>query len=99
MAVGAKRRNEAAMHGDVVEPYRAGAAVARVASLFDSEPSHLPQESSQALSRTWLFRERLAVDQITQECPLSASSRRISSAKCSVMCFRYSGVPWTSSKY
>jgi len=55
VAVGAKRRDEAAMHGDAVEPDRAGAAVAGVAAFFNSEPSHLTQESSQALSWAWLL--------------------------------------------
>ena len=61
---------QAAMNGDAVEPDRAGAAVAGVAAFFDSEPSHLAQESSQALARPWLFRERLAVDEVTHSLPL-----------------------------
>jgi hypothetical protein len=64
-AVRTKRRDEAAMYGDAIEPDRARAAVAGVATFFDAEPSHLTQESSQALPRTWLFRERLAVDYVT----------------------------------
>ena len=65
MTVGAKGRDQAAMYGDAVEPNRAGAAVAGVAAFFDPEPSHLAQKSSQALSWPWLFRKRLAVDEVT----------------------------------
>src|SRR5208282_3097241 len=81
VAVGAKGRDQAAMNGDAVEPHRAGAAVAGVAAFFDSEPSHLAQESSQALAGPWLFGESFAVDEVTHACTLFESSRRISSAK------------------
>jgi hypothetical protein len=81
VAVGAKGRNQAAMHGDVVEPYGACAAIARIASFLDPEPSHIAQESSEALPRPRLFRERFAVDQVTHGRTLSRSSRLSSSAK------------------
>src|SRR5713101_8662007 len=91
-AFSAKRRNQTAMNGSAVEPDRAGAAVAGVAAFFDSEPSHLAQESSQALSRARLFRERFAIYQVTHAGSFLEISRRISSAKWKVMCLRYSGV-------
>ena len=93
VAVGAKGGNQAAVNGDVVEPYRACAAIARVASFLDPEPSHVAQESSQALSRPRLLRESFAVDEVTHCRTLLENSRRISSAKWKVMCWRYSGVP------
>ena len=71
VAVGAKGGNQAAMNGDAVEPDRARAAVAGVASLLDAEPSHLAQESSQALSGPRLFRDSFAVDEVTHGCTLS----------------------------
>ena len=70
VAVGAKGGNQAAMNGDAVEPDGAGAAVAGVATLLDAEPSHLAQESSQALAGPRLFRESFAVDEVTHGCTL-----------------------------
>ena len=70
VAVGAKGGNQAAMNWDAVEPYRACAAIAGVATFLDPEPSHLAQESSQALSWPRLFREGFAVDQVTHGCTL-----------------------------
>ncbi len=81
VAVGAKGGNQAAMHWDAVEPHRAGAAIARVATFLDPEPSHVAQKSSQALSWPRLFREGFAVDQVTHGRTFFESSRRISSAK------------------
>src|SRR3984957_7232556 len=86
VAVGAKGGNKAAMNRDVVEPDRARAAVAGVATFLDPEPSHVTQKSSQALSGPRLFRESFAVDEVThgRTCPeilWTESSRRISSAK------------------
>jgi hypothetical protein len=51
--------------GDVIEPYSAGATVARITTFLDTEPSYFPQEYSQALARPGLLREGLAVDPIT----------------------------------
>ncbi len=93
MAVGAKGRNQTAMHRDAVEPYGACAAVAGVATFFDAKPSDVAQKSSQALSGTRLFRKSFTVDEISHGCTLLDSSRRISSAKCNVIWRRYSGVP------
>ena len=81
VTVSAKGGNETAMNRDSVEPHRACAAIAGVATFLDPEPSHVAQESSQALSWPRLFRERLAVDEVTHGCTLFESSRRISSAK------------------
>jgi hypothetical protein len=68
VAVGAKGWDKAAMDGDAVQPYGTGAAIAGIATLLDSKPSHVTQKGSQALTRPWFFRERFAVNQITHSC-------------------------------
>jgi len=68
VAVGAKGRDEAAMNRRAVEPYGACAAVTGVASFFDSEPSHLAQESTQDTVPGAALRRKF--------CHLQGSSRR-----------------------
>ncbi len=95
-AFGAEGGNEAAVHRLAVERHRAGAAVAGVAAFLDAEPAELAQEGAQALPRRRLGLRQLAVDG-QFHAPSPASSRRISSARCSVMCRRQAGLPWMSS--
>jgi hypothetical protein len=61
---GAVGGDETAMDRYTIEPDGAGAAVARVASLFDAEPSQLTQKGAQALTGGRFLGERLAVDVI-----------------------------------
>ena len=64
------------MVGHAVEPHRAGAAVALVASLLDAEEAELAQEGSEALPRRRLRREGLAVHgEIHAAAPFSSSAR------------------------
>ena len=95
-ALGAERRDEATVHRLAVERHRAGAAVAGIASLLDAEQPESAQEGAQALAGRRVPGHRLAVDgELHAGSP--ASSRRISCARCSVMCRRQAGLPWTSS--
>src|ERR1700722_11001511 len=80
VAFGAEGGNETAMHRLAIEPDSARAAIAGVATLLHPEPSHVTQESTQALARLRLFCEILAVNYVAHDY-LSPSSRRISSAK------------------
>ena len=59
MAVGAERRDQAAMHRLAVEQHGAGAAVAGIAALLDAEMPELAQERAQALPGLRGFGERL----------------------------------------
>ena len=94
-AFGAERRHQAAMHRLAVEIDRAGATVAGVAPLLDAEPAELAQISAQALPGRRRCREFLAVDLYAHLGAHGAapapSSRRISSAKCRLMCRRHAG--------
>ena len=94
MALGAEGRDQAAMDGFAIKQHRAGAAVAGVAALLDSEMPELTHERPQTLSGLRGFLEFLAVDLKTHGS--ARNSLRISSASRSVMCLRHSGLPWTS---
>src|SRR6266567_8607887 len=83
MAVGAERRDQAAMHRFAVEQHGAGAAIAGVAALLDAEMPELAQERAQALPGLRRFRKRLAVD--LNRHVGARNSLRISSASRSVM--------------
>ncbi len=77
----AKCRHQATVDGNAIEPDCARSAIAGIASLLDSEPSHVAQEGAQALPGPRLLRERPAIDVIVHEPPPTESSLRISSAK------------------
>src|ERR1700686_899158 len=96
-AVGAERRRDAAVHRFSVEPNGAGAAIARVATLFDAELPELAHEGAQALSGTRLLAELPAVHGVGHDWP--PSSVRICSAKCFARWRRWSGVPFGSSNH
>ena len=73
--------HEAGMVGHAVEPHRAGAAVALVAPLLDSEKAKPAQECPEALPRRRLRREGLAVHrEIHPAAPCFSNSARICSA-------------------
>ena len=80
MAVGAKGRDQAAMHRGAVEPHGARAAVAGVAAFLDPEPFQIAKEGAQALAGPRLLGKRFAIDIAEVTHSLSESSRRISSA-------------------
>src|SRR5208283_1405912 len=65
----AKGRHQAAVHGNTIEPDCTSSAIARIASLLDSEPPQVAQEGAQALSGPWLAGEGPAVDVIIHEPP------------------------------
>ena len=56
-ALGAERRDQAAMHRLAVEQHGAGAAVAGVAAFLDAEMAELAQERAQALPGARRLRE------------------------------------------
>src|SRR5947207_1025724 len=97
MPVGAKGRDQAAMHRLAVDQHRTGAAITGVAAFLDAEMPELAQEGSQALPGPRSFGKRLAVDLEAHDHPAPASSARISSARRKVMCLRHKGLPWMSS--
>ena len=77
-SVGPERRRDTAVHRITVEPHRACAAIAGVATLFDAVPAKRTQKRAQALTRSRLLRERLTVDGVAHR--RLPSSIRISSA-------------------
>ena len=79
-ALGPEGGDEAAVDRLAVEPDRARAAVAGVASLLHAEPAEVAQERAQALAGPGLGREQLAVDGEFIGSRSSASSARICSA-------------------
>src|ERR1700682_118755 len=97
MAIGAKRRDQAAMYRLAVEQHGTGAAVAGVAAFLDAEMPKVAQERPQALSGARTFRKRLTVDLKSHGWAGPCNSKRISSARRSVMCLRHGGLPWRSS--
>ncbi len=97
MVVGAEGRNQAAVHRLAIDQHCAGAAVASVAALLDAEMPELAQESPQTLSGARAFRKLLAIDLKGHGHATPCNSRRISSARRSVMCLRHAGLPWMSS--
>ena len=80
--VGAERGRDAAVHGVAVEPHRARAAIACVATLLDAVPAQRADERAQALAGTRLLVEGLAVHGVGHDQAPALSSIRISSAKC-----------------
>src|SRR5436305_9121589 len=97
MTVGAKGRDQAAMHRLAIDQHRTSAAITGVAALLDAEMPELAQEGPQALPGPRSFRKCLAVDLEAHDRPAPASSARISSARRKVMCLRHNGLPWMSS--
>src|ERR687889_144876 len=91
-AFGAEGRNDTAVDRNPIKPDGARPAIAGIAPLLDAEPAQFAQEGAQALAGRGLVRERLAVDVIAHISPHAAwlpeSSRRISSAKWKVRCWR-----------
>ena len=73
--LGAKRRDQAAMHRLAVEQHGAGAAIAGVAALLDAEMAELAQERAQALPGARRLREWLAVD-LESSCACALQVRR-----------------------
>ncbi len=96
-ALCAERRDEAAVDRGSVEQHGAGAAITGVATLLDPKKSGIAQERAQTLPRARHLRDFPAVDQEGHGAAPVASSRRISSARCIVMCRRQSGRPCGSS--
>ena len=92
-AVGAKRGNQATVHGFAVQEHAAGAAIAGIAALLHPVMPELPQEGAQALAGARRHRIRNAVDDIAHGVAPGDNSRRISSASCKVMCLRQAGAP------
>ena len=75
--VGAERGHETGMERLVIDPYGAGAAVTRVATLLHPEDFEVAQEGAQTLSGLGVDRVEVAVDFISSH----TSSARICSAK------------------
>ena len=61
-ALGPIGRHQAAMERQAIQPHRASAAIALVATLLDAEPSMLAQERPEALAGGRLGGQSLAVD-------------------------------------
>lgn len=83
-AVRAEGGGDAAVYGSAVQPYRAGAAIARVTALFDAEVAQCAEKGAQALTGVRFLVEALAVHAVGHPGLPAMSSRRISSAKCCV---------------
>ena len=79
-ALGAEGGGDAAVHRGAVEPHRARAAIACVATLLDAVTAERADEGPQALAGMRLLVEGLAVDGVGHHQPPVASSVRISSA-------------------
>ena len=78
--LGAERGRDAAVHRLAVEPDRAGAAIACVATLLDADVAEVAHECAQALSRPRLLAELSPLTVYVM--PAASNSVRISSAKC-----------------
>src|SRR5215210_5414413 len=73
-AVGAEGGRDAAVHRVAAEPYRAGTAIACVATLFDAVPAQRAHEGAKALARPRLLVERFAIDGVAHAAPSQARS-------------------------
>ena len=77
LAFAAEGRDQAGVERFAVQPHRAGAAVAGVATLLDAEHFQVAQEGAQALAGTRLGRVQAAIDLVLSH----DSSARICSAR------------------